>query len=78
MKIDTAAGATPLGQTIGMSSETMVGAIEDALEKSRVGSWKGVPLSEAPAVDNLAALPLDEVFAFIMEDQTQIDYPKLT
>jgi|MDTC01.3.fsa_nt_gb hypothetical protein len=78
MKVDGNAGVTGADQEIGMAPEAMMMAVEDALTKGDIGSWKGVPLKEAPCVDNLRSMVLDKTYAFIMEDQTQIDYPTRT
>ena len=78
MKVDGGAGVPKVAETIGPDSEGLVMAVEDALAKTRLGSWKGIPLSEPPCVEGRRAMVLDETYAFIMEDQTQIDYPKRT
>ena len=78
MKIDGSGGVGSPGVQQGLTAQTMSIAVEQALEQSRVGAWKGIPLGSAPEVESLAAVELEEVFAFIMEDQTQVDYPKRT
>ena len=78
MKIDGSGGVgRPSGQA-DLTARTMSIAVEGALEQSRVGAWKGIPLGIDPEVGGLVVVELEEVFAFIMEDQTQVDYPKRT
>ena len=78
MKVDGSGGAGAVINQGGINPETMLLAVEKSLEQTRVGAWKGLPLSEPPDVTGLPSVVLDEVFAFIMEDQTQVDYPKRT
>ena len=78
MKVDASGGVGAVANQGGMNAEAMLLAVEESLDKTRVGSWKGLPLSDPPDVTGLPSVVLDEVFAFIMEDQTQVDYPKRT
>jgi len=78
MKVDGNAGVTGAGQNSGIANQDLAIKVEDAIENSDIGSWKGVPLRDKPCVDNLKPLVLDKTYAFIMEDQTQIDYPTRT
>ena len=78
MKVDGNAVTGTVGQQTGLGPEDLAIAVEDTLIKMRLGSWKGIPLSEPPCLDGRHAVLLDETYAFIMEDQTQIDYPKRT
>ena len=41
MKVDGNAGVTGADQEIGMAPEAMMMAVEDALTKGDIGSWKG-------------------------------------
>ena len=78
MKVDGSGGLGAVASQGGIKPETMMMAVEASLDKTRVGSWKGLPLNAPPDVAGLPSVVLDEVFAFIMEDQTQVDYPKRT
>ena len=78
MKVDGGAGASQVAEMGGLDLEGLTIAVEKALTKTRLGSWKGLPLSEPPCVTGRQTMVLDETYAFIMEDQTQIDYPKRT
>ncbi len=78
MKIDGKPNVAGAGPAAGLSSEDMAIKIEDVIYKKDLGSWKGVPLREAPCVDHLKPMVLDKTYAFILEDHTQIDYPERT
>ena len=78
MKIGGTPGAAAVGQQAGMSDQDLAIKIEEKLEKSEIGSWKGIPLREPPCVDNLKPMLLDKTYAFMMQDHTQIDYPERT
>ena len=78
MKIDGNSGVANASQSSGMSNQDLAMKVEDAMEQLNLGTFKGVPLREAPCVGNLKPLLLEKTYAFILEDQTQIDYPERT
>ena len=78
MKVEGNAGAQAVGQDAGISNQDLAIKVEDALEKGQIGTWKGVPLKDKPCVGSLKPMVLDKTYAFIMEDQTQNDYPTRT
>lgn len=78
MKVDGNSGVANSSQVGGISNQDLAMKVEDAMGKLDLGMFKGVPLREAPCVDNLKPLLLEKTYAFILEDQTQIDYPERT
>ena len=78
MKVDGHSGVVNSSLAGGMSNQALAMKVEDAMSKLDLGTFKGVPLRETPCVDNLKPLLLEKTYAFILEDQTQIDYPERT